>query len=89
MVTKATALPGDDGARLDEEQVVTPAGPGTGQAGSQDPAGRYDPRPAAGSLVDRELMAQCNDFELQRQTRKERRGEKAGEEQETRSHAHL
>lgn len=89
MVTKATALPGDDGARLDEEQVVTPAGPGPAQAGPQDPVGRRDPRLAAGSLVDRELMARCNDFELERQTRPERRGEKAGGEPEKRSHAHL
>ena len=62
----------------------------TPKAAAGGPTGPARPvRFEAGSLVDRELMAPCNDFELQRQTRPERRGEKAGQEQEKRSHAHF
>ena len=74
---KAGALPGDDGVWFDEQQVLAPAGPDSGQVGPEDPVSRGDAGPPTGSLVDRDLMAQGEYLELERCPRA-----KGGEEPE-------
>ena len=88
-VAKPVALPGDDGVRFDEEQVCAPAGPHSGQIGPEDAVSRCDVGPPAGPLVDGELMAQGEHFELQRYSRAEGCEEPANEEEQKGAHGGL
>ena len=64
MVAKPGALPGDDGVWFDECQVLAPAGPDSGQEAPEDPVSRRDAGLPTSPLVDRDLMAQGEHFEL-------------------------
>ncbi len=65
MVAEPAPLPGDDGARLDEDENVPPAGPAPGQPRPQQPIGDLGARSRRASLVDGELVAQREDLELE------------------------
>jgi hypothetical protein len=80
VIAKAGALPGDDGARLDEAQVLAPAGPDSCQVGPEHPAG---------PLEDRELMAQGEHFELERCSRAQGGEDPADEEKREGGHGGL
>ena len=66
MVAKAGALPGDDGVWFDECQVLARADPDSGQEGPADPVSRGDAGLPTSPLLDRDLMAQGEHFELER-----------------------
>ncbi|MCP4287221.1 MAG: hypothetical protein GY792_22725, partial [Gammaproteobacteria bacterium] len=89
VVAKAGALPGDDGVWFDECQVLAPAGPDSGQVGPEDPVSRVDAGPPTSPLVDRDLMAQGEHFELERCPRAEGGEEPADEEEQEGAHGGL
>ena len=65
MVAEPATLPGDDGARLDEDQDVPPASPGPGQPRPEQSIGDLGAGPGRAPLVDGELVAQREDLELE------------------------
>jgi len=90
VVAKLLALPGDDGVWLDEEQLLAPPGPHSGQVAPEDAVSRSDAGPPVGSLVDGELMAQGEYFELERYPRAEEGcQEQANEKEQKGAHGGL
>jgi len=65
MVTEPTTLPCDDGARLDEDENVAPAGPGSGEPRPWKAIGGLDARSRGVPLVDGELVTQREDLKLE------------------------
>src|SRR5438128_2870263 len=65
VITKAFALPSDHGRGLNEDQSLPPGGPVTRQPRPEDTVGRTNMRPSHGSLIDRQLMSQGDDLDLQ------------------------
>jgi len=65
MVAKPLALPGDDGARLDEDERVLPARPGFREPGPERAVGWLRLRASPTVVKDRELMPQCENLEVQ------------------------
>lgn len=57
MVAEPTTLPGDDGARLDEDQGISPVSPDPGQPRPEQSVGDLGAGPGKGPLVDGELVA--------------------------------
>ncbi len=71
MLAESPPLPGDDGAGLDEDQDVPPAGPGPGQPRPQESIGDLGASSPRAPLVDGELVAQREDLELEGDSRPE------------------
>ena len=67
MVSEAFALPADHRPRLHDDEGLSPPGPGSREPRPEDTVGWSQLRASPGSLVDRELVAQREDFDLQRQ----------------------
>ena len=65
MLAEFLLSPGDDGSRLDEDQSLTPSGPVSREPRPEDAIGRPDARTPDASLIDRQLMSEGEDFELQ------------------------
>jgi hypothetical protein len=65
VIAKAFALPSDHGRGLNEDQSLSPGGPVARQPRPEDAVCRTKKRPSHGSLVDRQLMSQSDDFDLQ------------------------
>src|SRR5215472_15197129 len=63
---KAFAVPADDGRRLDDKDTGLPVVPDGAQPGPQQSIGRGQFRSFDGALQNAELMAECEDLELQR-----------------------
>ena len=83
MVAEPAALPGDHGARLDEDENVPPASPATGQPRPEKAIGDRDVRSRLAALIHGELVAQCEDLKLQGGSRSEagaERGDKSDED---------
>ncbi len=79
VVAKPPALPSDDGARLDEDQGIAPAGPGPGQPRPEQSIGNLGAGPGRAPPVDSELVAQRDGLELEDGARSE-----AGPEEDAR-----
>lgn len=78
MIPEPATLPGDHGARLNEDEHVAPAGPGPRQPRPQEAIGDLGAGASATALVDGELVTQSEDLELEGRTGSE--GSKAGAE---------
>ena len=81
MLAESPPLPGDDGARLDEDQNILPAGPLPGQPCPKQSIGELRSRSRGAPAVDCELVAQREDLELERDPRLET-GAEGGEDGE-------
>jgi hypothetical protein len=81
MIAEPAALPGDHGARPDEDENVPPASPGPGQPRPEQSIGDPGAGPGRAPLVDGELVAQREDLELEGGARSEA-GAKGREEGE-------
>jgi hypothetical protein len=64
MIAEATALPGKDCGRFDDDEGVSPVGPDPTDPRPQDAVAGPKPRALNRSLVDRELMAKSEDLQL-------------------------
>ena len=64
--TKAFPVPADDGRRFDDKDAGLPVVPDRAQPGPQQSIGRSQFRSLDGALQNAELMAECEDLELQR-----------------------
>jgi hypothetical protein len=82
VVAKPAALPGDDGARLNEDQGIPPASPGLGQPRPEEAIGDLGAGPGRAPLVDGELVAQREDLELDSGSRSEDGAERGDEGKE-------
>jgi hypothetical protein len=82
MVPEPAALPGDHGARLDEDENVPPASPVPGQPRPEKAIGNLDARSCLAALIHGELVAQCEDLELEDGSRSEAGAERGGEGEE-------
>ena len=71
MITETLLLPGEYGAGLDKRQGVLPARPQTRQPDPEETVGDMETRTRYGPLIDGHLVAEGNDFKLQRKTRAE------------------
>ena len=82
MLAEPTALPGDDGTGLDEDQNISPAGPGPGQPGPEQPIGHCGADSRRKSLIDGELVTQRKNLELEGNPRSERCAEQGQDSEE-------
>ncbi len=82
MVAEPAALPGDHCARLDEDENVPPASPVPGQPRPEKAIGDLDARSRVAALIHGELVAQCEDLELQGGSRSEAGAERGDEGEE-------
>jgi hypothetical protein len=82
VVAKPAALPGDDGARLDEDEDISPASPSLGQPRPEQSIGDLGAGPGRAPLVDGELVAQREHLELEGGSRSEARAERPEEGEE-------
>src|SRR5579862_3767979 len=71
VVSEACALPGDHRPWLHDHQSRLPLGPSSRQPRPQETVGWSELRASPGSLVEGKLVAQREDFGLQRQARAE------------------
>jgi hypothetical protein len=65
VVTEPAPLPGDDRGRLNEDQGTAPACPGPGEPCPEEPIGELGASTRVAPLVDGELVAQGEDFDLE------------------------
>ncbi len=65
MIAEPAALPGDHGARPDEDENVPPASPGPGQPRPEQSISDPGAGPGRAPLVYGELVAQSEDLELE------------------------
>ena len=86
MVAEPPALPGHDGARLDKDQGITPAGPSLGQPRPEEAIGDLGVGSGGAPLVDGELVPQREDLELEGSARSEAGPERREEGDEDRLH---
>ncbi len=82
MVAEPTALPGDHGARPDEDENVPPARPCPGQPRPEEAIGDLDARSHRTPLVDGKLVTQREDLELEGGARSEGSAERGDEGEE-------
>ena len=66
MIAKPSALPGEDGSRLDDHEGLSPPGPEPGEPGPEEAVSGPESRSPHRSLADGELVPEGEDFELQR-----------------------
>ncbi len=65
MVAEPTTLPGDHGARLDEDENISPARPGPGEPRPEEAISDVGPGSPVAPPVDGELVAQGEYLELE------------------------
>ena len=86
VVPEPATLPGDYGARSDEEEHVAPAGPGPRQPRPEEAISDLDAGASATALVNGELVAQSEDLELKGGPGAKAGAERGGEGKEDCSH---
>ena len=79
---KAFAVPADDGRGFDDKDAGLPVVPDGAEPSPEEPIRRCQFRSLDGALQNAELMAECEDLELQRRPApegSEKRGQKSGQ----------